>query len=999
MEPHMSGPSNRATESSAPSADYRDRLQRAVGDRYHLEGIIGEGGMATVYGAEDVKHHRKVAVKVLHETLAHTIGIRRFLQEIEVIAGLQHPHLLTLIDSGEVDGLPYYVMPYLESQSLRERIARERQLPIEDAVRITREVADGLQFAHDRGVIHRDVKPSNILMSGGHAIVADFGIATALNNAAVGRLTETGISLGSPTYMSPEQATAERDLDARTDVYSLGCVLYEMLCGVPPIDHPSMQQAVTRKLTGAFAPVRSLRADVPPALEAAVHKALATAREDRFDSIRSFAQAIDASTTKSGRTISRRAGWMRAAVGLAVAAAILFAFLHQRRVLWASQRVVEIDRLANSAQFAAAFQLAQEVGDVLPRDTTLQRIRPRFTDFIRIVTAPAGARVYRKRLDKSDGGWELIGLTPLDSIPMPKYGWDLSYALRIERDGYNTVDVLPNIFADWAAWRGVPPLDTLRLDPAGRNPGMVRVPGFTIPDTLHPGEKPGTLRFADYYVDRNEITNREYKRFIDAGGYANRDYWLEPFVRDGRVITWDEAMRALRDRSGLHGPSTWTGGTYPEGKDDFPVGGVSYYEAAAYARFAGKQLPTSTHWYRAALYHSRESSWIFGPKANLDALGPRPVGQGVMNPYGMFDVTGNVREWCVNPVDAGRATRGAGWDDAAFFAGHVVARSDFDRSPSNGFRLVALSDADSTVAHLAGRVNRPAPRDYSKAVPVSDAEFRIFQRLFEYDPLPLEARRDTGGVGEVYRWERVSFAAAYGRGRMAAYVFLPKDAKPPYQPVILWPGANALFERSFDPNGGMVAYGPITSFVPRSGRALVLPLYNGTYDRDDSTFSISSERGNTTSQRDLGIQWVKDLRRSIDYLETRPDIDARAVGYFGISWGGVWAPLALAVEPRIHAAALYVGGLHPLGRPLPEVEPVNYLPRVKTPTLLVGGRYDMVLPYESSQLPFVRLLGTPAADKKHVVYSTSHTAPMDSAARETLMWFDKYLGPVDKRQR
>lgn len=218
-----------------------------IGNRYRIERQVGEGGMASVFLAEDLKHHRPVAVKVLLEALTHTIGIKRLLQEIETIARLQHPHLLTLIDSGDIGGMLYYVMPYIEAKSVREVIDLEKTLSIDRAVAIAREVADGLAYAHEHGVIHRDVKPSNVLMSDGHAVVADFGIATALQKASVERITDTGMSLGSPTYMSPEQAAGERDLDARTDIYSLACMLYEMLSGAPPLADLSMQQMITRK--------------------------------------------------------------------------------------------------------------------------------------------------------------------------------------------------------------------------------------------------------------------------------------------------------------------------------------------------------------------------------------------------------------------------------------------------------------------------------------------------------------------------------------------------------------------------------------------------------------------------------------------------------------------------------------------------------------------------------------------------------------------------------
>ena len=972
---------------------YDLRIRDAIGDRYRIERRIGEGGMATVFLAEDVRHRRPVAVKVLQDALTHTIGIRRFLQEIEVIARLQHPHLLTLIDSGDVDGLPYYVMPYLEAQSLREVIAAEGRLPVERAVTIAREIADGLAYAHEHGVIHRDIKPSNVLMSGGHAVVADFGIATALEKAAVGRITETGISLGSPTYMSPEQAAGERDLDARTDVYSLACVVYEMLAGEPPVDNLSMQALVTRKLLGKVPSLREKRPDLPPALEAAVHRALAPDREARHPTIREFAEAMSAAVrAPAPRGPARRALWAGAAAAVVLLAAGGAWLWQARRVVRATQRVGEIGRLASSGAFAAAFQLAEEVGPVIPSDSTLRSLRPIFTDYMRIVTLPAGARVFRQRLDQPAHPWELVGTTPLDSVPVPKFGIDLSHRLRIERDGYETVEMLPNVFTDWAAWRSIPALDTLRLDRSGEAPGMVRVPGWSVRDTTVPG---GVRRYADFHIGRTEVTNAEYFRFVAAGGYQKREYWTEPFVRDGRELTWPEAMTEMRDRTGLPGPSTWSGGKFPAGQEDFPVGGVSWYEAMAYARFAGKRLPTSAHWHRAALLHNREAGWIYMPSSNLASAQPRRVGAGLMNSFGLYDVAGNVREWCVNPLDSGRVTRGAGWDDPDFLVAHLVPKPELDRSGANGIRLMSTSDDSATIESLSRRITRPVPRDVSRPTAVSDAELAIYRRMFDYDRRPLAARRDTGGVRELFRWELVSFTAGYGDERMAAYLFLPKGATPPYEPVIYWPHSGAMMDRAFDWRAW--SFESMLSFIPQSGRALVMPVFRGSYFRDDSAFStVRTAPDSTLAYRDLAVQWIKELRRTIDYLETRPDMRADRIGYYGFSWGGEAAGVALALEPRIRAAVLNVGGYSPIGRPRPEVDATNYVPRIRTPTLMLNGRHDVVFPYETSQLPFFRQLGTPAADKKHVVYPVGHVIPPEAVARETLAWFDRYLSGAVK---
>ena len=269
------------------------RLATAISDRYRLERELGQGGMATVYLAEDLKHDRKVAIKVLHPELSAVIGGERFLSEIKTTASLQHPHILGLIDSGEADGLLYYVMPFIEGETLRARLSREKQLPVDDAIRLTKEVASALEFAHKRGIVHRDIKPENILLQDGQALVADFGIALAVQQAGGSRMTQTGMSLGTPAYMCPEQAMGEREIGARSDVYALGAMTYEMLAGEPPFTGPNSQAIVAKVLTEQPPPLRPKRPSVPPAVEHAVLIALQKLPADRFGTARDFADALE----------------------------------------------------------------------------------------------------------------------------------------------------------------------------------------------------------------------------------------------------------------------------------------------------------------------------------------------------------------------------------------------------------------------------------------------------------------------------------------------------------------------------------------------------------------------------------------------------------------------------------------------------------------------------------------------------------------------------------
>jgi len=296
------------------------RLSAVLADRYRIERELGQGGMATVYLAEDLKHHRKVAIKVLKPELAAALGGERFLREIETTANLRHPHILPLYDSGEADGLLFYVMPLVEGESLRDRLNREKQLPIDDALRITREVADALSYAHSRGVIHRDIKPENVLLESGHAVVADFGIAKAISAAGGRTLTQAGMAIGTPQYMSPEQASGESDLDGRSDLYSLACVLYEMLAGQPPFSAATAEGLVRQHLTAEARSITQLRPAVPPVIADVLTRALAKNPADRFSPAAHFAAALN--IPDGGRASSRRAPLSPAVLGLAAAGVV-----------------------------------------------------------------------------------------------------------------------------------------------------------------------------------------------------------------------------------------------------------------------------------------------------------------------------------------------------------------------------------------------------------------------------------------------------------------------------------------------------------------------------------------------------------------------------------------------------------------------------------------------------------------------------------------------------
>lgn len=960
--------------------DLLERLTTALADRYAVESEIGRGGMATVYLAEDLKHHRQVAIKVLHPELAVAVGTDRFLREIEILAGLQHPHILPLYDSGEADELLYFVMPFVEGENLRDRLEREQRLPEDQALRLVGEIADALAYAHRHGLIHRDIKPANILLSEGHAFLADFGIARAVAEAGEGRFTATGMSIGSPRYMSPEQATADRQIDARTDIYSLGCVLHEMLTGKPPFHDLAPLESLRRRAVEQPPGPRAMRPDLPEALDTVVMRAMAPIPEDRYATVSEFVDALQEIQDGSTREPYSRRNAVWIVVGTSIVMLAAMYLLSSKADVDAGLRAVaavtEIRNLVGDARYAEAYRRAGEVASEIDDDSLREEIWSAASVSGTINSDPVGAAVWARPYNSTDVAWDSLGLTPLEAVRLPLGVTRLRFVL----EGFST----RNVAVRTSRARAFPEVE-FKLDKLDSVPdGMVRVDGgeFTV---WLPGLEQLQIELPYYFIDAYEVTNRQFKEFVDAGGYTVRQYWTEPFLRDGRPLAWETAIAEFTDRTGRSGPSTWEVGSYPSGQADLPVGGISWYEAAAFASWSGKELPTVYHWYWAASPYWGD---FILSRSNFSGEAVAPAGAyDGMSRWGVYDVAGNTREWCYNSTDQKRFVLGGGWDDPAYMFTDANAQSPFDRSPTNGLRLVTVPDTENfTLARQP--IERPA-RDYFSEEPVSDEIFDVYRRAYVYDAAALDTTRESSDVTKLWIREEISINAAYGGERMTVLVYLPRKADPPYQPIIYFPGSNVISSLS---NAGVDNYAHTFDFIVRSGRALVYPIYKGTFAR--STELDSDIQDESTLWREHVVAWAKDVGRTIDYLESRDDIDTENIGYFGFSWGSAVAPVMLAVEDRLKAGVLLSGGLlmHPTQ---PEVDPFNFLPRVRVPTLMVNVPNDYFYPLEKSQMPMFHFLGTPGTVKDSVLIEGGHLPPINVVARHTLDWFDRYLGPAE----
>ncbi|MBX3174258.1 MAG: protein kinase [Gemmatimonadaceae bacterium] len=958
-----------------------DRLVQALADRYRIERELGQGGMATVYLATDLKHGREVAIKVLQPDLAQSLTSERFLREIAITARLNHPHILALLDSGAaLDGaLLYYVMPVATGESVQDRLTRTGALPVDEALRVSVDVAEALVHAHAQGVVHRDIKPSNVLLSAGHAIVADFGIAKALGDARdVAALTSEGMSLGTPGYMAPEQAAGEANVDHRADIYALGAMLFEMVSGEPPFSG-SWQKVVARKIVEDAPSLADKAPNASPALVSLVARCLARSPDGRPQTAEALLGELrELAAPKSAPVAAKsRVPIIAAAAAVLVIAVASYLVVKDRRARWLHEEVFpEFVRMFEADQLDSAFSLAELAERRVPGDSVLA-LRVRGISTLReFRSEPAGAVVTRAPLTDTTT-WVPVGTTPTAATRVPNTPWLYRYSLpgyRSEtvlsgRMGGENVD-LPN------------PVRLQRItDP---DTGMVLLPGGELRSALF-GASTEPAELSEYLMDRLEVTNREFKAFVDAGGYTRRELWDSTITLNGRALAWEAAVARFTDRTGRRGPSTWEGSAPPQGQEDFPVGGVSWYEARAYARFAGKELPTLPEWSNAAVPEA--ARWI-AFTGRLESSGPVRGGSSI-GPRGVFDVAGNVREWLVNPREPGtRFIVGGGWSDPRYFFTEAVAQPEFDRSAINGIRLVRRLREMPGLAVASAQVIGQR-RDYRGARPVDDATFRALLALYEYDRTPIEPTlisRDTSAADWIR--EDVSFPIEGESGPMQVAVFLPKRGTPPYQTAILWPASEAFSGSS--PQHITMTF---VDYLVRSGRAVVHPILEHTYGR--GTPMERHVPTNSVASRDQTIRWMYEFRRSVDYVVTRPDVDTTRLAHMGVSWGGRMAGIALALESRFKVSSLLVAGL-PAQEQRPETDPVNFLPRIRIPVLMLSGRLDSTFPLETSARPFFEFLGSPASQKMQVIWDGGHYFPRNRWVAETLEWYDRYLGPVGR---
>lgn len=682
------------------------------------------------------------------------------------------------------------------------------------------------------------------------------------------------------------------------------------------------------------------------------------------------------------------------ALGILIAGSVAIGWAWQRTGAASRARTETIPAIAalvEAGDYTAAFARAQEVPDRFHADPLLASLTPQFTATYTVSTSPPDAMIYVRGYGAAGETWQALGPTPLTNVRLPRR----ALRWRIEKPGFLTAEYATTAQDDTFGQGHI----ELTLGAAGEQPPDMVSVSAGASGTAPNGLPLPQVTLVAFLIDRTEVTNRAFEEFVAADGYERRSYWegLDFVTENGEALSWEEAMARFVDSTGRPGPATWELGDFPPGQGEYPVAGISWYEAMAYARYRERSLPTVFHWTHAALPVVDVGSSLAAsitPLSNFGSSGPAPVAsyQG-MGPRGTYDMFGNVREWVLNQGERGGWLLGSSWEDPAYSYFGAVAAPLIERSPLNGFRLMRETAPSATA--LREPIDLQArPRD-PDATPVPDEVFAVLMSEFAYRSGELDATEPVAmETTEDWVKQRVTIDAGYSGERLDVVLFIPARSRPPYQPVVFLGGLDVVLEpKSLD--AIQLGFGAMPlDFIVRSGRAFVVPAYQGTFNRFKAPMN-PIDRLRTTREW-IDRRW--DLGRTIDYLETRSDMDTSKVGYVGVSFGASYGLPLVATEPRLSVAVLLSGGMPPqgLGSEISLIDPLNHAPRIKIPVLMINGRYDYVFPLESQQRLF-DLLGTPAGEKRYVVLPSGHgSPPRADLLRETLGWLDRYLGqPVE----
>ncbi len=937
---------------------------------------LGEGGMGVVYKARDTTLSRFVALKFLQPMRAGEEERLRFHHEAQAASALDHPNICTVYEVGETeDGMMFIAMAYYEGETLAQKIDRGA-MEFAEAASIGMQIAQGLAKAHANGITHRDLKPNNVIITkDGLVKIVDFGLAKL---AGVTKMTKTGSTMGTPRYMSPEQVRGE-DVDRESDVWSLGAILYEMLAGRPAFGGGHEAAVYYSILELEPDPLKKVREGVPDPLARAVERALVKDRGRRGITAADMAAELQSVLSTKG-PVPGLAQVIRQPQYAIPALAVLIALGTAAGWWWVRQSRIdrainvtlpEARKLFEDGKLTAAWLLAREARQHIPNYKEVNALFDQVSFDAAIRTNPAGAEVFLRDFNDAakDAKWERIGVTPVQGFRLP-----LGHLrLRAVKQGYRALEVA-NVW---------PPGEIqLRLHRETEAPeGMVFVPG----GRQQVGGKP--VEIQEYWIDRLETTNEQFKGFVDAGGYRKREYWKNEFVKNGKKLSFEDALNDLQDTTGRPGPSTWEVGSYAKGQEKFPAGGISWYEAAAYCEWQGKSLPTVYHWDKMS------GRGVGGPSAllefsNFGDNGPAPVGsfQG-LGPFGTYDTAGNVKEWTWNGSGDLRYILGGSWGEPIYLFKHPVQAHPFDRSKTNGVRCAKYTQPVSQALLAPVELANP---DRRNTKPVNDQVFETYRSFYAYDKTPLKAVVEKSDDShEHWRKETVSFDAAYGGERVLARLYLPKKGALPLQTVLYVPSTIGELTASSENTPEEMFF----NYIVRSGRAVILIAIKETYERNHLKLPLFA-RSRPNEVREIILQQTKDVSRTIDYVATRSDLNLDKLAYCGMSTVWWWGSIHAAVEPRIKVIVFLSGGLAGLRLPA-EINPSNYAPRVKIPALMVNGRYDPIFSVETSQVPLFNLLGTPAKDKRHAIIEGGHAPSRPEMIKETLAWLDKYLGPVN----